>query len=177
VAKQHDNVGFKVRKVATWGGNMVLQSVLVALDFIYWFWLPIFHTNHVRGLSNKERKFQNKGAVLVQIAPLWIRQPRNQSQSIQGGNTGWQQGFYKACLLKWISSKIRGIGTFCHLYMYITIIPFKPILPTVLGSSAGISRAFQALSTMSFALSTNCSEIRSGHGVGQIRETRLDQEY
>jgi len=29
-----------------------------------------FRTNLVRGLSNKEMKFQNKGAVPVQIAPL-----------------------------------------------------------------------------------------------------------
>jgi len=28
-------------------------------------------------------KIQNKGAVLVQIAPLFISQPRNQNQSIQ----------------------------------------------------------------------------------------------
>jgi len=27
-------------------------------------------------------KFQNKGALLVQIAPLFISQPRNQNQSI-----------------------------------------------------------------------------------------------
>jgi len=31
---------------------------------------------------NKEMKFQNKGAALVQIAPLFISQPRNQNQSI-----------------------------------------------------------------------------------------------
>ena len=49
---------------------------------INWFWLPIFPTNLVRGLSNKAMKFQNKGAVPVQIAPLLISQPRNQNQSI-----------------------------------------------------------------------------------------------
>jgi len=56
---------------------------------IEWFWLPIFRTNLVRGPSNKEMKFQNTGAVLVQIAPLFIEiaplfisQPRNQNQSI-----------------------------------------------------------------------------------------------
>ena len=39
--------------------------------------------NLVRGLWNKEMKFQNhdKGAVLVQIADLLISQPRNQNQS------------------------------------------------------------------------------------------------
>ena len=41
-----------------------------------------FRTNLVRGLSNKEMKFQNKGAVPVQIAPLLFSQPRNQNQSI-----------------------------------------------------------------------------------------------
>ena len=46
------------------------------------FWLPIFRTNLVRGFWNKEMKIQNKGAVLVQIAPLFISQPRNQNQSI-----------------------------------------------------------------------------------------------
>jgi len=49
---------------------------------IDWFWLLILTTNLVRGLSNKEIKFQNKGAVLVQIAPLLFSQPRNQNQSI-----------------------------------------------------------------------------------------------
>jgi len=39
---------------------------------IDWFWLPIFRTNLVRGPWNTEMKFQNKGAVLVQIAPLLI---------------------------------------------------------------------------------------------------------
>ena len=39
---------------------------------IDWFWLPIFRTNLVRGPWNKEMKFENKGAVLVQIAPLFI---------------------------------------------------------------------------------------------------------
>ena len=39
-------------------------------------------TNLVRGFWNKEMKIQNKGAVLVQIAPLFISQPRNQNQSI-----------------------------------------------------------------------------------------------
>jgi len=39
--------------------------------------------NLVRGLWNKEMKFQNhdKGAVLVQIADLLISQPRKQNQS------------------------------------------------------------------------------------------------
>jgi len=39
---------------------------------IDWFWLLIFRTNLVRGPWNKKMKFQNKGAVLVQIAPLFI---------------------------------------------------------------------------------------------------------
>ena len=42
------------------------------LKFIDWFWLPIFCTNLVRGPWNKEMKFHNEGAVLVQIAPLFI---------------------------------------------------------------------------------------------------------
>jgi len=41
-----------------------------------------FRTQLVRGLSNKEMKFQNKGAVPVQIAPVLISQPHNQNQSI-----------------------------------------------------------------------------------------------
>jgi len=49
---------------------------------IDWFWLRIFRTKFVRGLSNKEMQFQNKGAVPVQITPLWISQPRNQNGSI-----------------------------------------------------------------------------------------------
>ena len=49
------------------------------------FGLPIFPTNLVRGLSNKEIKFQNKKAVPVQIAPLLFSQPRNQNQSIDKG--------------------------------------------------------------------------------------------
>jgi len=50
---------------------------------IDWFWLPIFPTDLVRGLSNKEMKFQNKGAVPVQITPLLFIQPRNQNQSMR----------------------------------------------------------------------------------------------
>jgi len=46
---------------------------------IDWFWLPIFRTNLVRGLSNKEMKFQIKGVVPVQIAPLLFSQPRDQN--------------------------------------------------------------------------------------------------
>jgi len=33
----------------------------------------VFRINLVRGPWNKEMKFQNKGAVLVQIAPLFIK--------------------------------------------------------------------------------------------------------
>ena len=47
-----------------------------------WFWLMIFGTNLVRGLSNKEIVFRNKGAVSVQLAPFWIRAPRKQNQSV-----------------------------------------------------------------------------------------------
>jgi len=36
-----------------------------------------------RGFWNKEMKIQNKGAVLVQIARLFISQPRDQNQSHQ----------------------------------------------------------------------------------------------
>ena len=49
---------------------------------IDWFGLPVFRTNLVRGLSNKKMNFQNKGAVPVQIALLFINQPCNQNQSI-----------------------------------------------------------------------------------------------
>jgi len=41
-------------------------------ELIDWLWLLIFRTNLVRGPWNKVMKFQNKGAVLVQIAPLFI---------------------------------------------------------------------------------------------------------
>jgi len=34
-------------------------------------------------------KIQNKGAVLVQIAPLFISQLRNQNQSIESPSHGW----------------------------------------------------------------------------------------
>jgi len=62
-------------------------------------YLPIFRTNQVRGFWNKEMKIQNKGAVLVQIAPLFISQPRNQNQSIcSGRNRIW-----------------RRLSVFCHL--------------------------------------------------------------
>ena len=50
---------------------------------IDWFWLPTFPMILVRGLSNKEVKFQNKGADPVQISSLFISQPRSQNQSIQ----------------------------------------------------------------------------------------------
>jgi len=60
----------------------ILYVYHVYVYVIDWFWLPIFHTNLVRGPWNKEMKFQNKRAVLVQIAPLFISQPRNQNQSI-----------------------------------------------------------------------------------------------
>ena len=40
-------------------------------------WLSDVPTSLVRGLSNKEMNFQNKGAVPVQIAPLLFSQPRN----------------------------------------------------------------------------------------------------
>ena len=43
--------------------------------------VQIFRTNLVRGFWNKEMEIQNKGAVLVQIAPLFISQPRNQNTS------------------------------------------------------------------------------------------------
>jgi len=39
-------------------------------------------------------KFQNKGAVLEQIAPLFICQPRNQNQSIL---TGFGYGYCGYC--------------------------------------------------------------------------------
>ena len=45
----------------------VISHNILSID---WFWLPIFRTNFVRGLSNKEMTFENKGAVLVQIAPI-----------------------------------------------------------------------------------------------------------
>jgi len=46
------------------------------------FGLPIFRTNLVRSLSNKEMKFRNTEAVTVQIAPSLISNPRNQKQSM-----------------------------------------------------------------------------------------------
>jgi len=49
---------------------------------IDWFRLPVFRIDLVRGPSNKQITFQNKGAVPVQIAPLWFSQPRNQDLSI-----------------------------------------------------------------------------------------------
>ena len=45
--------------------------------------VPIFRTNLVRGFCNKEMEIQNKGAVLVPIAPLFISQSRNQNQVIR----------------------------------------------------------------------------------------------
>jgi len=42
--------------------------------------LPYFEIS--KPLSNKWMKFQNMGALPVQIAPLWISQPRKQNQSI-----------------------------------------------------------------------------------------------
>jgi len=62
------------------------SSQFISID---WFWPLIFRTNLVRGPWNKEMKFQNKGAVLVQIAPLFIEvaplfisQPHSQNLSI-----------------------------------------------------------------------------------------------
>jgi len=49
---------------------------------IFTFDSVIFPTNLVCGFSNKEMKFQNNRAILVQIALLSIRQLRNQIQSI-----------------------------------------------------------------------------------------------
>jgi len=49
---------------------------------IDWFWLLIFPTYLVRGFSNKEVKFQNNRAILVQIALLLISQLCNQNQSM-----------------------------------------------------------------------------------------------
>ena len=46
------------------------------------FGLPIFCTNLVRGLSNKEMKFRIKGAVTVRIAASLMSHPRNQKQSM-----------------------------------------------------------------------------------------------
>jgi len=45
--------------------------------------LAIFRTKLVRGLSDKVKvlKFLNKGAVQLQVAPVFINQPRNQNQS------------------------------------------------------------------------------------------------
>jgi len=68
----------KDRKIALW----LATNGLFTIFSVDWFWLPIFPTNLVRGLWNKEMKFQNKGAVPVQIAPWLISQPRNQNQSI-----------------------------------------------------------------------------------------------
>jgi len=40
-----------------------------------WFWLPFFRANLVRGLSNKEMKFQNKGAVPYKLLPYELVNP------------------------------------------------------------------------------------------------------
>ena len=56
--------------LAVWIPNQKKEKGARLLD---WFWLQIFHNNLVRGPWNKEMKFQNKGAVLVQIAPLFIQ--------------------------------------------------------------------------------------------------------
>jgi hypothetical protein len=61
----------------------VVKSLTKSCLQMDWFWLTIFRTNIVRGPWNKEMKFQNKGAVLVQIAPLFISQPHSQNQSIE----------------------------------------------------------------------------------------------
>jgi len=64
--------------------KLSVSSLYLSMYQLYYrlIWLPIFRANLVRGPWNKEIKFQNKGAVLVQIAPLFISQPRNQNQSI-----------------------------------------------------------------------------------------------
>ena len=50
-----------------------VHEILLECCFsIDWFWLPIFRTNLVCGPWNKELKSQNKGTVVVQIAPLFI---------------------------------------------------------------------------------------------------------
>ena len=59
--------------------NPLTKSLNWTID---WFWLPIFSTNLVRGPWNKAMKFQNKGAVLVQIALLLNSQPHNHNQSV-----------------------------------------------------------------------------------------------
>jgi len=62
------------------------MSAQVALQckrcFIDWFFLAIVRSNLVRGLSNKQMKLQNKREFPLQLAPLWIGQPRKQNQSI-----------------------------------------------------------------------------------------------
>jgi len=64
--------------LSIWIGPLeITDTFSQALASIDWYWLPIFRTNLVRGLSNKEMKFQIQGAV-----PLWISQPLNQNQSI-----------------------------------------------------------------------------------------------
>jgi len=82
-------------------------------DLLDWFWLPIFRSNLVRGPWNKEMKFQNKGADLVQIDPLFISQPCNQSLSIVQGvriltwggwvsnRRNWEFSSYKAGGFRW----------------------------------------------------------------------------
>ena len=65
--------------------NFTQSRIVLTVDFyIEWFWLPIFRTNLVRCLSNKEMKFQKKWAIPIQIAPLLISQPHNENQSIAG---------------------------------------------------------------------------------------------
>ena len=46
-------------------------------------------------------KIQNKGAVLVQIAPLFISQPRNQNQSIDEACRCGMRQFLCAITINW----------------------------------------------------------------------------
>jgi len=59
-------------QLASWSFSSIWMRPVTRHGPIDWFWLLIFRTNLVRGPWNKEMTFQNKGAVLVQIAPLFI---------------------------------------------------------------------------------------------------------
>jgi len=85
-------------------------------------WLPIFRIYLVRGLWNKEMKFQIKGAVLVQIAPLWMSQPRNQNQSISSwlSNSPLWTPHSDTCMHTYICTCVHVHKyTRIHLYTYI----------------------------------------------------------
>ena len=80
-----------IGRTCAWPRRLPVTEICFAIfrASIPWFWLPIFPTNLLR--SKKVMKFQNKGAVLVQIAPLLISQPTPQPKSVYWRVAVWQQ--------------------------------------------------------------------------------------